>query len=57
MKNGVHKDIREGIIRIVDPKVSDEFCNRLDPEIKAVMKACMHINQDRNQHYKTYCMY
>lgn len=57
MKDGVQGDVSEGIVRRVNPKVGDEFFNRFDPEIRAVMKDCMYIDEDRYQYYKVYCMY
>lgn len=57
MKAGVQADISEGIVRLVDPKVGDDFFNSLDPELRAVMKSCMYIEQDLYQYSKIYCMY
>lgn len=57
MKDGVQADISEGIVRRVDPKVGDTFFNSFDPEIKAAMKDCMYIDEERYQYFKIYCMY
>lgn len=57
MKSGVQGDISEGIVRRVDPKLGDEFFNLFDPELRAAMKDCMYIDEERYQYYKVYCMY
>lgn len=57
MKTGVQADISEGIVRRVDPNVGDVFFNSLDPELRAVMKDCMYIDQNLYQYFKIYCMY
>ena len=57
MKSGVQGDVGEGIVRRVDPKVGDEFFNRFDPEIRAVMKDCFYIEDNIYQYCKVFCMY
>lgn len=57
MKSGIQGDVGEGIIRRVDPKIGDEFFNRFDPEVRAVMKDCCYIEQNMFQYYKVFCMY
>lgn len=57
MKDGVQADISEGIVRRVDPKIGDAFFNCFDAEIRAVMKDCMYIDEDRYQYFKIFCMY
>ena len=57
MKSGIQGDVGEGIIRRVDPKIGDEFFNRFDPKVRAVMKDCCYIEQNIFQYYKVFCMY
>ena len=57
MKSGVQGDVGEGIVRRIDPKVGDEFFNRFDPEIRAVMKDCFYIEDNIFQYCKVFCMY
>ena len=57
MKSGIQGDVGEGIIRRVDPKIGDEFFNRFDPKVRAVMKDCCYIEQNIFQYYNVFCMY
>lgn len=57
IKNGVQGDVSEGVVRRIDPKIGDDFFNSLDPELRAAMKDCMYIDEDRFQYFKVYCMY
>ena len=57
MKSGVQGDVGEGIVRRVDPKIGDDFFNRFEPQLRAVMEDCFYI-EERVFHYcKVFCMY
>lgn len=57
MKSGVQGDTGEGIVRRIDPRVGDDFFNRLPDDLRSVMKSAFYIDQERYQFYKVYCMY
>ena len=57
MKSGVQGDVGEGIVRRVDPKIGDDFFNRFEPQLRAVMKDCFYIEQNVFQYCKVFCMY
>lgn len=57
MKDGIQGDIREGVVRRVDPQKGDDYFNSLDPDIRKVIKEPVYIDEDRYQYFKIYCMY
>lgn len=57
MKSGVQGDVREGLVRIIDPIIGDEFLNLFPNDLKAVMKKAYYVDTDRYQYYKIFCMY
>ena len=57
MKSGVQGDVGEGIVRRVDPKIGDDFFNRFEPQLRAVMEDCFYIEQRVFQYCKVFCMY
>lgn len=57
MKSGVQGDVGEGIVRRVDPKIGDEYFNRFDPKVRALMQDCFYIDENIFQYCKVFCMY
>lgn len=57
MKSRVQGDVGEGIVRRVDPKIGDDFFNRFEPQLRAVMEDCFYIEQRVFQYCKVFCMY
>lgn len=57
MKSGIQGDVREGLVRRVDPKLGDDYFNCLDPSLRKVIKEAYYIDEERYQYYKVYCMY
>lgn len=57
MKSGVQGDVGEGTVRIIDPKVGDDFFNSLSDDFRKNIKDAIYIDQERYQFYNIYCLY